>query len=159
MRPLPPSSRAGIRPGKKRRVFSPRPRSYSPRSKTRGLLSGVIYLYANKMSIPRGRLKKNPAVFSSPRGQGLGPMFTGSLHCTVGLANISGLPVGMSLSGGQGRVFYFLFHGGSLGFTGEQARKRQESVNYPVLTVPNPHSIQRRVSMAILLMRKPRPQE
>ena len=64
------SSQAGIRPSKKSHVFSPGPSSYSPRWKTRGLLSGLIYLYANKMSIPKRKLKQNPAVSWAPEGVG-----------------------------------------------------------------------------------------
>lgn len=79
----------------------------------KGLLSGVIYLYANKMSIPRGKLKKYPAV--------------ASLLCSRG-AGHSLLPCGMSLCSGQGHAFYSLFHGGSLGFMGEQVGRRQELV-------------------------------
>lgn len=87
----------------------------------KGLLSGVIYLYANKMSIPRGKLKKYPAIFSLLCSRGAGH----SVYCPVGLARISGLPVGMSLCSGQGHAFYSLFHGGSLGFMGEQVGRRQ----------------------------------
>lgn len=68
----------------------------------KGLLSGVIYLYANKMSIPRGKVKKSPAVFSAPEG-------TGSAFTVLwARADISGLPVGMSLCSGQG---FSGFHG------------------------------------------------
>lgn len=85
MGPRPPCSRAGIRPGKKRPVFS-LPDDVPTALDVKGLLSGVIYLYANKMSIPRGKVKKSPAVFSAPEGTGsaftvlwAGLIFRGSL--------------------------------------------------------------------------------
>lgn len=95
--------------GKKRLVVSPRLRSYSPRCKTRGLLSGIIYLYANKMSIPGGRLKKNPAFFSAP--EGLGTLFTGSLHPHCWPGQYFRAPSGNEpLKRERPCFFYFLFH-------------------------------------------------
>lgn len=96
------SSQAGIRPSKKSHVFSPGPSSYSPRWKTRGLLSGLIYLYANKMSIPKRKLKQNPAVSWAPEGVG-----TPLLSPFTALSRRLGLqvsPNGPGLSGIGGRA-------------------------------------------------------
>lgn len=108
---------AGIRPSKKRHVFPPRHHSYSPRCKTRGLLSGSIYLYGNKMSIPRGKLKGTLLSSLLPRGWALWLL----THFMALLAWYFRAPQWARPG------FIFPLSQGTLGFEGEQRERRRES--------------------------------
>lgn len=131
-----------------------------PRCKTRGLLSGITYLCANKTSIPKGKLKGALPLLGEdghPPGSSLRCSEPGP-YSRLALESASAL--------GKARLD-FPFDRGLLGCQGDQVGRRGASVEMQQLGhfphhwgAPNPHGIQaEHVYTPIALRKKLRPQD